>query len=126
MVKKSSIVNRKAINMKLGGVEGAITDAGIEAISSFKKVYDGEKGFGEAVGDIAYAGVKGGVSSYASPAIGSAAAGATGSVIAASGIASTAAASTAVGAACIAAAPVAVGVAAGCAVVSFFSSIFDW
>ena len=121
MVKKSSIVNRKAINMKLGGVEGAITNAGIEAISSFKKVYDGEKGFGEAVGDIAYAGVKGGVSSYASTAIGSAAAGATGSVIAASVIAS-----TAVGAACIAAAPVAVGVAAGCAVVSFFSSIFDW
>lgn len=126
MIRKSSILNTKAFDIKLGGVESAVSSVGIEAISSLKDVFDGEKDIEEAAKDIAYAGLKGGVKGYSSTVAGTAAAGATSSVIAASGVAGTAAASTAIGAACVAAAPVAVGVAIGCAAVSLISSIFDW
>jgi hypothetical protein len=109
---------------KAGGVAGAAVSAGVETVTSLYDVYKGKKDIGEAAGDIAVAGIKGGVTGYGSAVAGSAAAGATGAVIASSGIGATVAAGS-VGALAVAAAPAAVGFAAACAVGSLISSFFD-
>ena len=90
---------------KAGGVTGAAVGAGMEAISSIGDWMEGNKSAGEAVADVAVAGVKGGVTGAVSGVIGSAAAGATGSAIAAATATTvgSAVAGTAVGAAAIAA-----------------------
>ena len=109
---------------KAGGVAGAAVGAGIEAISSISDVVNGKKSVGDAIGDVAAAGVRGGATGYASAVAGSAAAGATGGLLAASGIGA-AVGGTAVGAACVAAAPIVAGFAASCAVANFVSDLWD-
>ncbi len=112
---------------KSGGVTGAAVGAGIEAFSSFGEWLEGDKSAGEAVADVATAGVKGGVVGAVSSVIGSAAAGATGSAIAAA-MATTvgsAVAGTAVGAAALAAAPAVATVAVPLAVFGFLGSLLD-
>ena len=112
---------------KAGGMAGAAFGAGIEAVSSIIDVVDGKKEVGDAMIDIAGAGIKGGVTGAASAAAGSAAAGAAGVAIAS--VTGTtiggALAATTVGAATVAAAPVVLGFAAACAVGGFISSWFD-
>lgn len=109
---------------KSGGVAGAAIGAGVEAISSVKDVWDGNKTVGEAAGDVTVAAIKGGVTGYASSASGALAAGATSAALASTGIATAVGAGT-VGAAAIVAAPAVVGLGVACAVGSFFSSLFD-
>lgn len=110
-----------------GGVAGAAVGAGIEAVSSIIDVVDGKKDVGDAVIDIAGAGIKGGVTGAASAAAGSAAAGATGAAIAAATSTSIggAIAGTTIGAATVAAAPLVLGFGVAGAIGSFISSIFD-
>ena len=112
---------------KSGGVTGAAVSAGIEAVSSIGDWLDGDKSAGEAVADVAVAGVKGGVIGATSSVIGSVAAGATGSAVAAATATTvgSAVAGTAVGAAAIAAAPVVAAVAAPLAVFGLLGSLFD-
>lgn len=112
---------------KAGGVTGAAVGAGMEAISSIGDWMEGNKSAGEAVADVAVAGVKGGVTGAVSGVIGSAAAGATGSAIAAATATTvgSAVAGTAVGAAAIAAAPVVAAVAAPMVVFGLLGSLFD-
>lgn len=112
---------------KAGGVAGAAVGAGLEAVSSIIDVVDGKKDVGDAVIDIAGAGLKGGVTGAASAAAGSAAAGVAGVTIASatSTAVGGALAATTIGAAAVAAAPVAIGFAAACAVGGFISSLFD-
>ena len=103
---------------KSGGIAGAAFGAGIEAVSSISDVIDGKKDVGDAVIDVAGAGIKGGITGAASAAAGSAAAGVAGAAI-------TAVAGTAATGFAVAAAPVAIGVVAATAVGSFVSSLFD-
>lgn len=112
---------------KSGGVSGAVLGAGIEAVCSAKDVFDGNKTVGEAAGDIAVAGIKGGVIGAASTMASTAAAGATGALVstAAATTIGSAIAATTVGAAAVAAAPVVAGFAVACAVGSFFGGLFS-
>ena len=103
---------------KSGGIAGAAFGAGIEAVSSISDVIDGKKDVGDAVIDVAGAGIKGGITGAASAAAGSAAAGVAGAAI-------TAVAGTAATGFAVAAAPVAIGFVAATAVGSFVSSLFD-
>lgn len=93
---------------KSGGIAGAAFGAGIEAVSSISDVIDGKKDVGDAVIDVAGAGIKGGIT----------AAGVAGAAI-------TAVAGTAATGFAVAAAPVAIGFVAATAVGSFVSSLFD-
>lgn len=100
---------------------------GIETACSMRDVYQGNKTIGEAAGDIAIAGFKGGVTGATSAAASTVAVGAAGSAIsaaAATGIGS-AVAGTAIGAVAMTAAPIAIGIGAPCLVGSFFSDLFD-
>ena len=112
---------------KAGGVTGAITSAGIEALSSGYDYLNGDKELDEALEDIGCAAVKGAVTGGASAVIGGVAAGvagtATSALVATS--AGAALAATAGGAAVIAAAPVVAAIAAPVAVFSFVGSLFD-
>lgn len=105
--------------VKSGGSVGAIAGAGIEAVSSVVDVFNGKKAVDEAVGDVAVAGIKGGITGAAGAA--------TSTVVSAAmtTTAGTALASTTLGAAIVSAAPVAVGFAAACAVCSFIGGLFD-
>ena len=85
---------------------------------------NGKKSVGDAIGDVAAAGVRGGATGYASAVAGSAAAGATGGLLAASGIGA-AVGGTAVGAVCVTAAPLVAGFAVSCAVANFVSDLWD-
>lgn len=110
--------------VKSGGSVGAIAGAGIEAVSSVVDVFNGKK----VVGDVAVAGIKGGITGAAGAATSTVVAGVTGSAVSAAmttTAAGTAVASTALGAAVVATAPVAVGFAAACAVCSLIGGLFD-
>lgn len=109
---------------KSGGIAGAAVSAGIQSLQSLYDVYNDKKTLNEASVDIAKAGLKGGVTGYASAIAGSVAAGATGTTIAATGI-GTLVAGSAAGATVLAAAPVAVGFVAACAISSLASSLLD-
>lgn len=113
--------------VKSGGSVGAIAGAGIEAVSSVVDVFNGKKVVDEAVGDVAVAGIKGGITGAAGAATSTVVAGVTGSAVSAAmtTTAGTAVASTALGAAVVATAPVAVGFAAACAVCSLIGGLFD-
>lgn len=97
---------------KSGGMYGAAIGAGIEAISSIGDVIEGRKEVGDAVIDVAGAGIKGGIVGAASAAAGTYAAG--------TAIATGAAAVTG-----LAFAPAAIGFGVACAVGSFLSDLFD-
>ena len=109
---------------KASGVTGAVLNAGIETLYSTGEVIRGKKDVVDAVGDIAYAGAKGGASAYAGAAAGSFAAAATSATIAATGIG---AGLTAGGvmATAVALAPAAIGLGAACAVGSFVCDMID-
>ena len=109
---------------KSGGLAGAAVSAGIQSIQSLYDVYNDKKSLSEASVDIAKAGLKGGVTGYASAVAGSVAAGAAGTTIAATGI-GTLVAGSAAGAAILTATPVAVGLVAACAISSLASSLLD-
>ena len=123
----AATLNTVTSAVKSGGSVGAIAGAGIEAVSSVVDVFNGKKSVDEAVGDVAVAGIKGGITGAAGAATSTVAAGVAGSAIGAAmtTTAGAAVASTAIGAAAVTVAPVAVGFAAACAVCSFIGSIFD-
>lgn len=109
---------------KSGGLAGAAVSAGIQSVQSLYDLYNDKKTLSEASVDIAKAGLKGGVTGYASAVAGSVAAGAAGTTIATTGI-GTLVAGSAAGATILAATPVAVGLVAACAIGSLASSVLD-
>lgn len=113
--------------IKSGGATGAIFGAGFEAVSSAVDVFNGKKDIGDAVEDVAVAGIKGGITGATGAAASTVVAGAAGSAITevTATTAGGALAATTAGAVVVAAAPVAIGFAAACAVCSFISDWFD-
>ena len=100
---------------KAGGVAGAVVSGGIEAMYSTGAAIRGKKSVRDAVGDIAFAGAKGGASGYVGSAAGTIAAGATSAAIVAT-----------IGTGLVATiAPAVVGFGAACAAGSFVSDLFD-
>lgn len=112
---------------KAGGATGAAIGAGIEAVTSIYDVINGDKDVGDAVFDIAGAGIRGGITGAGSAFASTAAAGATGTAIgiATSTAVGSAIAGTAIGGMAIAAAPIAAAFGAAFVVGDFISSLFD-
>lgn len=123
----AATLNTISLAVKSGGAAGAVFGAGFEAVSSAIDVFNGKKDIGDAAGDVAVAGIKGGITGAAGAAASTVAAGAADSAITAvtATTAGGALAATTAGAVVVAAAPVAIGFAAACAVCSFISDIFD-
>ena len=123
----AATLNTISSAVKSGGATGAIVGAGFEAVSSAIDVFNGKKDIGDAVEDVAVAGIKGGITGVAGAATSTVVAGAAGTAITAATTTAIggAVAATTLGTVAVAAAPVAIGFAAACAVCSFISDFWD-